>query len=292
MNISKSKSLLIILLAYVVAFVVAFFFTKANATENHLVNAALADLLGTVVIFMFSVVLSNSSTYDPYWSVAPFPIALYWYIANYTPEINLRHIIVLLLLFWWGARLTYNWARGWTGLSHEDWRYRMLAEKTGNAYWAVSFLGIHFFPTVMVFLGLLPVYVIMISNAPLNIIDAIAIVVTTGAILIETVSDNQLRKHVLNKDRDKDMPLNTGLWKYSRHPNYFGEISFWGGFFIFALAISTDLYWTGIGFLAMVILFVFISIPMMEKRQRENKPGYESYRSKVSMLIPWPPKSS
>ena len=289
---SKSKSLLVILLAYIVAFLVAFFFTKANATDNHLMNAALADLLGTVVIFMFSVALSNSSTYDPYWSVVPLPIALYWYIVNYTPEMNLRHIIVLLLLLWWGARLTYNWARGWTGLSHEDWRYRMLAEKTGNAYWAVSFMGIHFFPTVMVFLGLLPVYVIMKSNAPLNIIDAIAIVVTTGAILIETISDNQLRKHVLNKDRDSDMPLNTGLWKYSRHPNYFGEISFWGGLFIFALAISTDLYWTGVGFVAMVILFVFISIPMMEKRQGENKPGYESYKSKVSMLIPWPPKSS
>ena len=78
-----------------------------------------------------------------------------------------------------------------------------------------------------------------------------------------------------------------GLWKYSRHPNYFGEITFWAGIFIMALGLNaSENLMYGIGFFSMVVLFVFISIPMMEKRQM-LKEGYLAYRKEVYMLVPW-----
>ncbi len=289
---SKRNSLILVVLIYVLALTIGIVFISASPENHILVKAGAADVLATVVVFIASVMLTNSSMYDPYWSVAPLPIAVYWLLAGTTPDLTIRKSLVLLLILFWGVRLTWNWARGWSGLAHEDWRYRMLADKTGNAYWAVSFLGIHFFPTVIVFLALLPVYAVMQTTGGIGFLDVLAFVIGLGAVLVEQVSDNQLRKFAKNMDRKPGSLLQSGLWAYSRHPNYFGEISFWGSMYLFALAVSTDYWWTGIGFVAMILLFVFISIPMMEKRQLESKPGYKTYMKTVSVLIPWKPKAN
>ena len=84
--------------------------------------------------------------------------------------------------------------------------------------------------------------------------------------------------------------MTTGLWAYSRHPNYFGEIMFWWGLFIFALAADSCYWWTIAGPLVITILFLFISIPMMDKRSLGRRPGYEEHMERVSALIPWFPK--
>src|SRR5690606_29437298 len=113
-------------------------------------TAAAASLVATVIIFAFSVALSNSSMYDPYWSVAPPALLAYWLTqGELSPRLMLAGTLVLL----WSLRLTWNFLRGWGGLAHEDWRYPHLRHKTGRAYWLVSFLGIHFFPTVLTFAG-------------------------------------------------------------------------------------------------------------------------------------------
>src|SRR5689334_7373228 len=85
-------------------------------------RAFLADLAATVVVFIFSLALNNSSVYDPYWSVAPVPIALYW-LLGFGSGLDARQAAATLLLLVWAARLTFNWARRWTGLADEDWRY-------------------------------------------------------------------------------------------------------------------------------------------------------------------------
>jgi steroid 5-alpha reductase family enzyme len=78
-----------------------------------------------------------------------------------------------------------------------------------------------------------------------------------------------------------------GLWAYSRHPNYFGEVTFWWGLFFFALAADTDYWWTIIGPAAITVLFTFISIPMMDKRNLARRPGYEERIKNIPALIPW-----
>ncbi len=250
---------------------------------------AVADFAATVVIFLFSLILRNSSMYDPYWSVYPMFIAFWWFFQFGAEGDLIRNVIVLCIVNAWGIRLTWNWARSWPGMVHEDWRYTKLSEDTGVFYWLVSFLGIHLFPTVLVFAGCIPLYYIFQDPSSLGIIDVLATVVGIGAIIIETVADNQLRKFRLSRAEGSSKIMDTGLWGWSRHPNYFGEISFWVSIFLFSLPIFlSGMYWLITGVVMMIILFVFISIPMMEKREM-RKEGYEAYRKRVSALVPLPP---
>jgi len=151
------------------------YFSRAVAADP-LWIAFWADLAATVVVFAFSAAFRNSSFYDPYWSVAPIAlVAFFLHVA--TPGVPaLRQGVVAALVLAWGVRLTGNWARGWGGLGHEDWRYVDLRAKTGRiGYWFVSFFGLHSMPTLIVFLALLPLWPALATGArPLGWLDAIA----------------------------------------------------------------------------------------------------------------------
>ena len=104
--------------------------------QQPIVIVGLADLAATVVIFIFSVITNNSSMYDPYWSVAPVPIALFWLLQPGSNGFaNPRHVLIFALLCLWAIRLTTNWATQWRGLDHEDWRYQDIQKQTGILYW-------------------------------------------------------------------------------------------------------------------------------------------------------------
>ena len=289
-KLNKAASVTIVIVSYVVAFAVSALILMYSGITNPIVNMAVADGAATLVIFIFSLALRNSSMYDPYWSVYPVFIA-FWWVAEFGEGGNaIRNILATALVLAWGVRLTYNWARGWPGMVHEDWRYTKLSEDTGPMYWIVSFLGIHLFPTVLVFLGCIPLYYIYQDPSSIGMIDILAAFVTAGAILIEAVADNQLRVFRLSRTEGSPKIMNTGLWAWSRHPNYFGEIIFWVGIFLFALPVFlSGEYWIIAGMASMILLFVFISIPMMEKREI-RKEGYDLYKKQVSFLIPLPPK--
>lgn len=279
-----------VVVAYVIACVVAIATGFLVRHLHPIAIAAIADAAATMVIFAFSFLYKNSSFYDPYWSVAPIALVAYWALlpaaqgADHT-----RQTVVAVLVAAWGLRLTYNWYRGWQGLRHEDWRYLDLQEQHGRAYWLVSFSGIHMFPTILVFLGCIPVYYALTSDLrAFGALDIAATVITAGAIIIEATADQQLRRFVTGPHVPGGL-LTTGLWKYSRHPNYFGEISFWWGLFVFALAANPSKEWPIAGPVSMTILFVFISIPMIEKRHLERKPLYHAYMHSTSFLIPWFP---
>jgi steroid 5-alpha reductase family enzyme len=119
----------------------------------------------------------------------------------------------------------------------------------------------------------------------LNINDTMALIISLTGIAIETFADRQL-KDFLRNHRDKPF-LSGGLWKYSRHPNYFGEILFWTGLFAFSLPVRPFIWYTVAGPVAMILMFSLISVPMMDKRMRERKPGYTEYSKRTSALVPW-----
>ncbi|MCG8307608.1 MAG: DUF1295 domain-containing protein [Cytophagales bacterium] len=281
---------IVVVIAYMMSIFGAWISIRYFQHQDLWAKIAIGDLVGTVIIFIYSRLLKNSSMYDPYWSIAPIVILVYLIVVNGIYEINGRIILVSIAIVYWGVRLTMNWLRTWPGLRHEDWRYIKLANDTGPFYWIVSFLGIHLFPTIMVFLGCLPLLPIIQSNHSLQWTDFLGFFISIGAIEIERQADNQLRAFKKDKEPGASGICETGLWKYSRHPNYFGEIAFWGGIFIIAFGLNTveNLVY-GIGFVCMTLLFVFISIPMMEGRQME-KEGYDDYRKRVRMLVPWFPK--
>jgi steroid 5-alpha reductase family enzyme len=257
--------------------------------QHPILVAAVADGVATVVVFAFSVRFNNSSMYDPYWSVAPVPIALFWVLGAGSGSVNrVRQIVVCLLVALWAVRLTANWALRWTGLQDEDWRYADRRRRHGRSYWIVSFLGIHLVPTVLVYLGCLSLYPVLGSGArPLGPLDLLAVVITGGAIWLEARADRELRRFRASKP-DPDAVLATGVWSWCRHPNYTGEIAFWWGLFCFGLAADPRYWWTVVGPLAMVGLFAFISVPMMQERMMALRPAYADYRARTMALIPWP----
>lgn len=283
-NLSKSASLTIILFIYVLAIFISYLVLQAAPYENTMIKVLVADVAATIIVFLFSVLLKNSSVYDAYWSVIPPFIAIYLILLN--PEGNsIRQFLIFGLILFWAIRLTANWARGWTNLSHEDWRYGKIANDTGKFYWPVSFLGIHLMPTIFVFLGCLPLWFGMQSTEPIGIMDFIAFIITNIAILIEWTADQQLWN--FKKQKNELSYMNEGVWSIMRHPNYFGEILFWVGLFLFVPASkSYDGWWTAVGFVSMIILFRFISIPLMDTRNLSKRPGYEKYIKEVYALTP------
>jgi len=252
------------------------------------------DIVATLVIFIFTIIFNNISFYDPYWSVQPIVIAIYWLVCGinngYDFNRMIRQILILSLVSFWGIRLTTNWIRGWKGLKHEDWRYVKYRQENPRIFWLIAFIGLVMMPTLLVYLGCISMYPALVTSMKeFNYLDIIALIVTISAILIEFIADEQL--FVFSKvNNDPSKVMNLGLWGVSRHPNYFGEISFWWGLFFFALAADFNYLWTICGPISMILLFMVISIPLMEKYQTMKRKEYIDYKKKVSMLIPWFPR--
>ena len=288
---SLTKAFVLCALAYVLALCVAILVGYALGERHPVVIALVADIAATIVIYAFSRIFRNASFYDPYWSVAPVAIALYWALGPASDNVvSTRQVVVVALVVLWSVRLTYNWARQWRGLRHEDWRYADRRQKSGRLFWIVELCGIEMMPTVLVFLGCLSLYpALSTGTSPFGPLDWIAIGVTATAIIIEATADQQLRGFVRTK-RQPGQIMATGLWAYSRHPNYFGEILFWWGLLVFGLAADSSYWWTIVGPLAMAVLFLFVSIPMMDRRSLDRRPGYEEYMKRVSAVVPWFPK--
>jgi steroid 5-alpha reductase family enzyme len=284
---ARRRAITAVALTYAAALGVGVATGWALRSDHPILVAALSDLAATLLVFAFGVRHDNSSLYDPYWSVAPIPIAAYW--ASWAPGgPDLRAVLVLLLVAAWGVRLTTNWVARWRGLDDEDFRYREIRARTGRLYWPASLVAIHLLPTAWVFLGLLPTWPALSSGGrPSGALDLVALAVTAGAIAIETVSDLQLRRFLRTRS-DPSAVLHTGLWRYSRHPNYFGEITFWWGLWLFGIAADPGWAWTAVGPVSITLLFAVVSIPWMDRRMRARHPEWTAQLQSISPLVPWP----
>jgi steroid 5-alpha reductase family enzyme len=283
---SRSTSIWLSLFIYVLAILSAVYIAGFFAGYHPLIMIAAADLSATILVFIFSMALNNSSAYDPYWSVKPIVIATAYLFLFSAGALTIRQWLVFSGILLYALRLTTNFYRDWPGFSHEDWRYVNFRIKFGKAYWPISFLAIHLFPTIMVFLGcmtLLPVFSGL--GNPLNGWDILAIIVLFGSVLYAFLADEQLR-NFRNKPENKGKTINSGLWRFSRHPNYLGEISTWWGLALSAIAAGYQNWWTLIGPVAITLMFIFASIPIIEKRNLDKRLGYAGYISETPMLLP------
>ncbi len=272
-------------MAYATALLAASVTVVALPDYDPLWQAAAADVAATLVIFAFARVHDNSSFYDAYWSVAP-PLLLgfWWWVYG---GFDIRVAVAAVLVWLWAIRLTHNWARGWQGLSHIDWRYVDLKASTGRWYSLVDLFGIQLMPTVLVFIGCLPLWLMLRgAAAPFGWLDLVWILVGYAALWLEYRADNVLRAFRLDP-RNRGQVLRHDVWGWCRHPNYVGELGFW-----LALGLAgftaTGEWLNGLGFLVMLVLFLGISIPMIDKRQLANKPDYAAYQRDVPGLLPKP----
>ncbi|MBR3381532.1 MAG: DUF1295 domain-containing protein [Clostridia bacterium] len=238
-----------------------------------------ADIASTVVVFAFSLIFKNASVYDPYWSVQPMVILVLFSVVDGVRFVNL---LPLAAVCFWGLRLTANWAYSFRGFKHEDWRYVMLRERSGKLYPLVNFFGIHLVPTLIVYACTLPAVFLYKEEAYFRPICAIFFLVSAGAAVLQLVSDIQMHRHHAQGSRSL---LRKGLWKYSRHPNYLGEILMWWGIGLYSVFALLDRWYLLAGALLNTLLFVFVSIPMMDDRQSKKR-GYADYKRRTRMLLP------
>ena len=237
----------------------------------------------TLIIFLFSNIHKNSSIYDPFWHVAPIPIV--FYIANQSSLPNLQLNLVLSAFLFWALRLTYNWFLNWENLDHEDFRYIDLKNNNKFMPFINDLFGIHLIPTLIVNASLYPIYVALTSDY-LNNFVYIGFTLIIVAVVLQYVADAQMRD--FRKDENNlGKTMKYGLWKYSRHPNYLGEVTFWFGIYIFALASGSAPIWLLACPMVMLVLFVFISCPMMDNRSLRKRSDYKEYMDKTPQLIMW-----
>lgn len=287
---NKSFAIIITILIYLIAFIACYVLYPIIKVENILLKFLILDIIATIIVFIGSMICNNSSIYDPYWSVAPMVMAPLFMIL--TNVINPFTIIVVVLVEIWGARLTISCLKRWKSLSHQDWRYNLYQTKHPKLWPLISLSGIHLMPTLVVFMGMLPLFSYMNAfneGVELNVTWIMSLIVCVASIIIETIADLQMDR--FKKEPNNQGKINkTGLWKNSRHPNYFGEIMFWFSMFLFALSVQETMWILMFSPLIVFLLFVVITIPMMEKRQIENKPEYLEYKKETNNLLPiWPP---
>ena len=243
------------------------------------INLLIADTVATIVCFIFSLIFKNSSVYDPYWSVAPIVILVGYSIVN---GLNILGVLTLIAVCYWGIRLTANWAYTFKGLTHQDWRYTMLCEKTGKLYPIINFVGIHYVPTLVVYGCILPAVLVIESKPEINVLSVIFLCVSVAAATIQCIADIQMHKY--RKNRETPF-IRMGIWKHSRHPNYLGEILMWWGIGLSAVCAMPDMWYLIFGAVANTALFLSVSIPMADGRQ-SRKEGFAQYKSETRMLLP------
>ena len=239
----------------------------------------IADAVATVFTFCFSILFDNASVYDPYWSVQP-PVILAAFAAG--RDLTAFGILLLVVVSVWAIRLTANWVYTFGDLTHQDWRYTMLCEKTGAFYPFVNFTGIHMVPTLVVYGCVLPAVYAIREGLPLGVPSVLFLCLSLGAATLQGIADVQM--HTFRKHRDSAF-IGRGLWKYSRHPNYLGEILMWWGVALAVVSASPDAWYLSLGAVANTVLFFAVSIPMADRRQ-SRKEGFADYKHRTRMLLP------
>ncbi len=202
-----------------------------------------------------------------------------------------RRMLTCALVSVWGARLTTNFvSRG--GIGHEDWRYTDMRHQFGRDFWWMSLFSVFLGQCTFLFGACLSLYGALLATHALDALDAAAAIVAIGAISLEAMADSQMDafQHDRRARRTPSTILERGLWRWSRHPNYFGEASWWWGVWLFS-ARASPLWVAAIGPAGMTSLFLLISVKLLEDRQLRTKgAAYREYmRAVPSDLIPVPP---
>ena len=280
-NQTKTVSIVIIGIIYLIAILLGYFvFITLNKGLHELVALFFADVVATVVVWGFGLFYKNVSVYDPYWSVAPPVMFTVW--AFYKSVFTLPVVLLLIAVWYWGIRLTGNWAYTFKGLAHEDWRYTRYREtQSPFGFQIINFFGLNMMPTVLVFAAMLPGFGLFESTEATNMLTWLGFAICISAATLQLVADTQIHRF---REAHPGRYCDVGFWKHGRHPNYLGEISMWWGVWtMYASVYGLDCLI--LAPVAMTALFLFISIPMMERRQLQNKPGYAEYQKKTRMLI-------
>lgn len=201
-----------------------------------------------------------------------------------------RSILASVLVFIWGGRLTIRIMIRNLKKKTEDFRYREWREQWGKNFYIRSFLQVFMLQGLLALVVVSPVLLVIASdNLPLNLLDLLGLAVWMVGFFFEAVGDYQLDAFK-REPGSRGRIMQTGLWRYSRHPNYFGEVTMWWGLYLVALSVSKG-YLAMIGPLTITFLILKVSgIPMLEKKYVDNA-AFQEYARRTSAFFPLPPKT-
>ena len=251
-------------------------------------SGLLLVIAAMTLLWIVSLFAKNASIVDPFWGLG-FVIAGVFYFYN-SDGLQIRKLIVLTLLIIWGLRLSIY--LGWRNLGKvEDFRYQQFRKDYGaHRYWWVSFFQVFLLQGVLLWLISAPLLSAQFydGKTALNFFDYAGILIWIIGFMFEAGGDFQLTRFK-SDPKNKGKVLNTGFWKYTRHPNYFGDATVWWSFGLFSVAAGD--YLPLLSSLLMTLLIVKVSgVYMLEKTLKNTKPQYKDYVEKTSAFLPWFPK--
>ncbi len=283
---SRKAGFLILTVLYLVATAVGVVAYLLTPEWPELLRWFLGDFWATVIVWLAGVAIGNSSAYDPYWSVVP-PVMLTAAALVYGAQ-GPAVVLLLVAVWFWGIRLTWNWAVTFADLSVQDWRYDHYKTSFPRLWHLLNFFGINLMPTIVVFLCMAPaLHLLEQGPGSASWMAWIGFCICIGAALLQFFADRQAHRF---RAAHPGRVCDSGLWRYSRHPNYLGEILMWWGVYVLCLAALLP-WWMILGAVVNTLLFLVVSIPLMERRQLARKPAYAGYRRTTSMLLILPKRS-
>lgn len=256
----------------------------------HTLHVALVGLVAALgaftLLWAVSVRLRDASIADPSWGPGFLLVGLAYLAAH--GDVTPRGTLAVALVGAWAARLglhllSRNRAHG------EDPRYAAMRAGHGPRFWWVSLGTVFWLQAALLWIVSLPVLAAVVGTAPLGAWDAAGAAVFLAGFLTEAVADAQLRRFRADP-ANRGTVLDRGLWRYSRHPNYFGDALLWWG--VFLLAVGAGAPWTAVGPALMTFLLVKVSgVALLERSLVQGRPGYAEYVRRTSAFVPWFPRA-
>jgi steroid 5-alpha reductase family enzyme len=252
-------------------------------------RGAVAIAAAMLLLWLLSLRLRNASIVDPFWGAGYVMVA--WLALAGTAGAEPRRTLVLALVTVWGLRLSLHLLRRNAGHG-EDPRYAAMRRGHGARFWWVSLLTVFLFQGLLMWGISLPVLAALVAPGPagLGALDLLGVAAWGVGFAFEAVGDWQLARFKADP-ANRGQVMDRGLWRYTRHPNYFGDAAQWWGLGL--LALSTGAWWALASPAVMTLLLLKVSgVAMLERDIGERRPGYREYVRRTSAFLPWFPKEA
>ena len=260
---------------------------RGSVHDNNLLLLGLAaSVIFFTILWGLSVRLQNSSIADVGWGPGILFIGLTYYVTS--EGYPLRAQLTLVLLAVWGLRLAAHLGIR-NRLEGEDFRYVKWRDEYEDKWWWFSYVKVFLLQSVIAWIVSLPIYFAIVSLVPasLTLFDYLGVALFIVGLVFESLGDEQLRRFRANR-ANKDQVLDTGLWRYTRHPNYFGEALLWWGFGFIGLATGAFPGLFGPAILTYLLMYVS-GVPLLESSLIQKK-GYIPYVGRTPAFLPLPPE--
>jgi steroid 5-alpha reductase family enzyme len=235
------------------------------------------------LLWIISLVIKDASIIDSFWGLG-FVILAWFYYFKTAENQSFRALVLCILVTLWGVRLALhiyirNHGQG------EDYRYQAMRAEHGKSFWWVSYLRVYLLQGFLLWIIAVPLLIGQISSENnLQLTDYLGVIIWTVGFLFEAIGDWQLVQFKKNPE-NKGKVMNTGLWKYTRHPNYFGDAFLWWGYYLFTFSVGG--YWTIFSPILMTFLLMRVSgVALLEKKLVETKPQYLDYVENTPAFFP------